>query len=255
MKAISSIIALQDKFIEEMSSVEDASWWHEGRRKIVCNTIKNLLTHKKNPKILDVGCGSGGTSINFLEFGTVVGTDFSKRALDIAIKKGLVNVCRSTLVSLPLRDKMFDLITALDVIEHVKDDSKVLEELKNVLAPDGFIVITVPAFQFLWSEHDIALSHFRRYSISTLTKTLDNAGFKVIRISYFFAFLFPLFALYRIFTKFKTNKDTPKTTNVLFPKFIDKLFVKIMLLEDKLLRRMDFPFGISIICIVQKTIP
>ena len=243
---------MHDELIEEMSSVEGNSWWHEGRRKIVCHMIKNLLINKKDPKILDVGCGSGGTSIYFREFGTVIGTDFSISALRFAYQKGLQNVFRSTLNDLPLQNEIFDTITALDVIEHIQNDSNVLLKLKSLLKPGGFIVITVPAFQFLWSGHDIALSHFRRYNISTLSKTLNKSGFKITRISYFFAFIFPLFVIYRILTKFKTSKKDPKTTNIIFPEIINNLFKKIMSLESILLKRINFPFGISIICIAKR---
>lgn len=243
---------MEDKFIEEMSDVEENNWWHEGRRRILCDTIELVLKNVKNPMILDVGCGTGGTSNAFLKLGNLIGTDFSFAALKLASKKGLENIFRSTLTDIPLKNNSFDVITAFDVIEHVKDDSTVLLELKRLIKYNGHLVITVPAFQFLWSEHDVALSHFRRYTISTLTKVLNDSGFEIVRISYFVSFIFPPYALYRILTRNSINKEKPKTVKRTFPKSINNLFLKFILIENKLLKKIDLPFGISLICIARK---
>lgn len=235
-----------------MSEIEEDNWWHEGRRNILQNTMGYLLKNVQKPMILDVGCGTGGTSNAFLKFGNLVGTDFSFSALKLASKKGLENIFRCTLTSIPLQERVFDIITALDVIEHVKDDSVVLLEIKRLLKQDGHVIITVPAFQFLWSEHDIALSHYRRYTTSTLTKILDHSGFEIVRISYFVSFIFPFYALYRILTRNSINKEKPKTVRRTFPKVVNNLFEKLMLIENRMLKNVNLPFGVSLICIARK---
>lgn len=243
---------MEDEFIEEMSEVEGNNWWHEGRRRILCDTLESILKNIKNPTILDVGCGTGGTSNAFLKFGDLTGTDFSLSALKLASKKGLENIFRSTLTDIPLKNNSFDAITALDVIEHVKDDSAVLLEMKRLIKQNGHIIITVPAFQFLWSEHDVALSHFRRYDVETLTKILNESGFDIVRISYFVSFIFLPYALYRLLTRNSANKEKPKTVRRTFPKIINSFLEKTMLIENALLKRTSLPFGISLICIAKK---
>lgn len=244
---------MQDEFIEELSEIEESNWWHEGRRKILQDTIENLIMNVKSPKILDVGCGTGGTSNVFLKFGSLVGVDFSFSALKLASKKGLENIFRSTLTNIPLQDKTFDIITALDVIEHVKDDAIVLLEIKRLMKYTGYLIITVPAFQFLWSEHDVALSHYRRYNISTLTKVLIDSGFEIVRISYFVSFIFPPYALYRIFTRNSINKEKPRTVKRTLPTFINNLLGKLMSIENTLLKNGFAIWNICDLCCKNET--
>ena len=241
---------LEDNAIELLASIEDENWWNKGRRQILNSLIKSMTDHT-NLKILDVGCGPGGTSIAFNAFGRVTGIDYSTTALKIALKRGL-DVFKSTLINVPVKDESFDLITALDVIEHIQDEQQVLTEIKRMLKPDGFVVITVPAFQFLWSEHDVAVSHVRRYDIKSLRKSLDDAGFTIIRVSYFVSFVFPLVALYRIMTRFGIKKSNPKPNMNKLPQLVNNMLERIMCVENSILKKFNFPFGVSIVCIVKK---
>ena len=241
---------MRDDAIELLASIEDENWWNEGRRRILCDFIKSI-SKKNDLNILDIGCGPGGTSTAFKIFGTVIGVDFSNTALKIALRRGL-QVFKSTLETIPIKDKSFDLITALDVIEHIQDEKNVLIEINRILKSDGFVVITVPAFQFLWSEHDVAVSHVRRYNISSLKRALHDAGFSVVRISYFVSFVFPLVAIYRLLTKSGTKKSTPKPNLHKLPKFLNSILEKTLFIENNLLKKFNLPFGVSIICIARK---
>jgi len=245
---------LQDKEIIQLSEFEDDYWWNKGRREILCDLIYEQINNAKNLEILDVGCGPGGTSTAFLQFGNVTGTDFSSLALKFAKNKGLTNVVRSSSTSIPFRSEKFDIITVLDVIEHVQDDKSVLKEIWRLLKPNGLIVVTVPAFQFLWSQHDVASSHVRRYNKATITKVLKDSQFKIIRSSYFVSFLFPFVATYRLLTKYRIKKENTKGDLVKFPQPINNFFEKIMLLEKKLLKKTNLPFGLSIVCIAKKIV-
>lgn len=235
-----------------MSEIEENNWWHEGRRKILQSTIAYLVKSVKNSKILDVGCGTGGTSNAFLKFGYLVGTDLSIAALKLATKKGFTNILKSSLTNIPLKDETFDIITALDVIEHMENDHSVLLELNRLVKLNGYVIITVPAFQFLWSEHDVALSHFRRYTTSTLTKVLNETNFEVVRISYFISFIFLPYAVYRLLTKNSINQENPKTAKRQLPKIVNVLFERMMNVEDRLLKSVDLPFGVSLLCVAKK---
>ncbi|MDE2588585.1 MAG: class I SAM-dependent methyltransferase [Patescibacteria group bacterium] len=210
-----------------------------------------MIGEQNDLRILDVGCGPGGTSISFSRFGTVMGVDYSTTALKISLKRGL-NVFMNTLTTISVRDKSFDLITALDVIEHIQDEKKVLIEINRILKSDGFVVITVPAFQFLWSEHDVAVSHVRRYDVSSLSKALNDSGFTIVRISYFVSFVFPFVALYRLLTKSGIKKSNPKPNMTRLPWLVNMILEKIMHLENNIIKKFNFPFGSSIVCIAKK---
>jgi len=243
---------LKDKEISQLSEFEEDYWWNTGRKKIVCDLIKEQIKDIKNLEILDVGCGTGGTSTAFLKFGNVTGTDFSSLALKFAKNKGLTNVVRSSVTSIPFRSEKFDIITVLDVVEHVQEDKQVLKEIWRMLKPNGIVVVTVPAFQFLWSEHDIASMHVRRYNNSTIIKILKDSEFKIIRSSYFVSFLFPFIAAYRLLAKRKIKEPNPKCDLVKFPQPINNFFEKIMFFENRLLKKVNLPFGLSIVCIAKK---
>ncbi len=241
---------MKDNAIELLASIEDEHWWNKGRRKILCSFIKTIQ-NQNNIKILDIGCGPGGTSIAFKIFGDVMGTDFSVTALKIALKRGL-HVIQCTLTKIPIKDESFDLITTLDVIEHIEEEQQVLNEIKRMLKSDGYVLITVPAFQFLWSEHDVAVSHVRRYDIPLLQKSLHRAGFTIVRISYFVSFVFPFVVVYRLLTRSGIKKTNPKPNMQKFPKIFNDILEKVMQVEDMILKKHNFPFGVSIICLAKK---
>jgi len=243
---------LQDNELGYLGEIEDDYWWNEGRRKILCDLIYEQVNESKNLEILDVGCGPGGTSIAFFQFGNVTGTDISFSGLKLAKEKGLTNVVVSSSTSIPFQSEKFDIITILDVIEHVQKHKTVLKEIWRMLKPNGIIVVTVPAYQFLWSQHDVASSHVRRYNNSTITKELKDSQFKIIRTSYFVSFLFPLIAIYRLITKNRINKKNPKGDLIKFPQPINNFFKKLMSIENKLLKKINLPFGLSVVCIAKK---
>ncbi len=243
---------MQDEEITQLSKFEDNYWWNQGRRRILCDLLYKQINGRKNLKILDVGCGSGGTSTAFLQFGQVTGTDFSSLALKFAKNRGLTNVVKSSVTSIPFSSEKFDIITVLDVIEHVKEDNLVLNEIWRMLKPNGIVVVTVPAFQFLWSEHDVASMHVRRYNNSSIVKVINESKFKIIKISYFVTFLFPFIAMYRLLIKRKIKEKKAECDFIEFPKLINSFFEKIMRVENKLLKKINFPFGLSIVCLAQK---
>jgi SAM-dependent methyltransferase len=144
-------------------------------------------------------------------------------------------------------------MSALDVLEHVDDDLQALNEFQRVLRPDGFLLVTVPAYRFLWSEHDEALAHRRRYSASELHVKLTRAGFRVLKRSYvvFFAF-FPI-ATYRLFRGlFPKDPFTPKASHVVLPAFLNRFLIASLKLEAYLTRAINLPMGTSIVVLAQK---
>lgn len=243
------ICIMKDEEINRMAEFEEGYWWFLGRQKIIVSILERQNQLRTDSKILDVGCGTGGTTLALKKFGSVYGIDSSFSALKYSNQRGLDKVLKSSVYDLPFKAETFDLITILDSLEHIEDDIRVLKELKRILKKDGIIFIAVPAFQFLWSEHDIALSHFRRYSSKTLKSVTKQAGLQYVWSSYIISFLFPFIAVYRIVSRIKQNKSNPKPTLVSFPNFINKIFQKILFLESKILQKSKLPFGLSLICI------
>jgi SAM-dependent methyltransferase len=151
--------------------------------------------------------------------------------------------------------ELFDLVTALDIFEHIEDDKKAFSESRRVLKKKGTLLLTVPANSCLWSHHDIALSHKRRYALSELKRKLVLSGFKIERISYCIFFLFLPIFLFRMVQKiyFEVSLFPPKTVYLIFPKFINTVFLWLCELENLLIKiGVNFPFGVSIVCVATK---
>jgi len=235
-----------------VEKVEKNHWWFVGRRKIIASFITRYL--QNNSKILDIGCGPG-VEIKFLErYGKVVGIDSSPEILNFCKEKGIENVILGKAENLPFLNNSFDLATALDIVEHVEDDSKVIKEIYRVLRKGGLALITVPAFKFLWSDYDKFAGHWRRYNKKELEQTLTEAGFSILKISYFNIFLFlPIFLIRKIKNILKSAIKFSSAQELKCPpRLINKILSLIFSSERFLLRLLNFPFGVSLIAITSK---
>lgn len=221
------------------------------RRKLVRGFVRDC----KRPQpgvLLDVGCGTGLNCLMLSEFGSVKGTDRSEQALEFGRRRGIADLTQSDAEHLQFPDSTFDVLTALDVLEHVDDDLKALSEMYRVMKPGAWLIITVPAYGFLWSEHDEALHHRRRYTAHELRNKITNAGFTVERSSYFITTLFFPILLFRIVHNLTKKSLRAKTSHVILPKWANSLLVRILDLERLYLRWSNLPFGVSLICTAQK---
>jgi len=206
----------------------------------------------KNSILLDFGCGTGGNLYEFSKKYTTYGADMSELAISFCKKRNLNNIFINDHFFNNLEYKgKFDIITILDVIEHVDEDQKLLESLKDLLADDGSIVITVPAYQFLFGAHDIANMHKRRYNKKGLKKVIENSGYQIYKLSYFNTFTAPLIILRRFLDRnekgweYSMDYDIPN-------KFLNNILKTIFGLEKYILPYISMPFGISILCIAKK---
>jgi ubiquinone/menaquinone biosynthesis C-methylase UbiE len=240
---------------KQYTKFDDNYWWFVGRREIIMTLLEKYLGYpdKTNLKILDIGCGTGGTSKALTKFGHLCATDYSITALNYARERGIDKLINCSALNLPFRPETFDIITILDVLEFFKDDVQVLKEIKSSLKKGGTIFISVPAFQFLWSNHDVIQSHVRRYNSKSLLKAINESGLQELRISYFISFVFPFLALYRIITrKLKLNERSDANIDLIrLPIFIDKTLRQSLFLESKILRQRNLPFGLSLFCIAR----
>lgn len=238
---------MEDQLYHEFFELEDRHWWFVARRRILRDIIRRDLQLSPGSSILDVGCGTGAFLADCSSEFRTTGTDTSPLAVEYCRKRGLHNVVQCTLDSYPHPEERFDLITLLDVIEHVDDDLGLLRNALALLRPSGRLLVTVPAYQFLWSRHDEVNHHKRRYTASRLSSVLQRAGFTVQRTTYLNTFLFPLAAVERIADRLRSGRDTAVLS--MPPAFLNKTLLSIFASERHLLRFVSYPFGLSVMAI------
>ena len=229
---------------------ENTHWWFSARRKILSYIIKKKVTKLGNKlKILDYGAGSG-TNIDMLsKFGKVFVYEKNKDAQNYLTKK-FINNENVTILENFEKKMSYDLIVAADVIEHVEKDDDLLNQLEKQLNEKGKILITVPAYKFLFSEKDRVLQHYRRYSFKEI-KFLGEKYFKIRKLSYFNFFLFfpiSISILYLKLFNIKFIKYAETTPNF----FLNKVLYTIFSLEMLFLNFINFPFGVSILLLGEK---
>lgn len=244
--------------LQEYARLERYYWWWIGRRSIIRAMLARHAGSQKQLRILDWGCGPGGNFPALTEFGTVLGVDASPEALRFCRDRGYGNVEQFNTVadfSAVHPGVMFDVVTALDVTEHIRDDVGFLRDLGTLLKPGGTLVITVPAYQFLWSEVDDMVSHVRRYTRIRIAAAVRSAGFDVRCASYFVATMSPAIIVYRFLGKLTGRSKTPKISYVEFPKPINWLLTKTIEWEARLLKKtgVSLPFGTSIVVAAKKS--
>lgn len=243
---------MEAPLIQAEERLESEYWWFVGRRAILHCLLEHFV--KRCRVALDVGCGSGrNLEVLSRHVDWVMGVDRSPAAVQLAATRRFA-VVRADGSCLPLADDSLDLLTALDVLEHMDNDISVLHEFRRVLRPGGRLLLAVPAYRFLWSEHDEALQHRRRYIASELHIKLTNTGFEVEKRSYavFFA-LFPI-VLYRLARGlFPKDPMAPKASHVMLPGPINGLLARLLALEGWMMRFLNFPLGTSILMVARKS--
>src|SRR2546422_3243630 len=172
-----------------LREVEGKHWWYLGRRRIMASFVGRIALKLRRdndapPRILDVGCGTGGNLEMLSEFGAVEGVDVSHDAVEFCRARGVAPVRQAAAEDLPYDDESFDLVTGFDVIEHLDDDVAGLREMRRVLRPDGRALLFVPAFMFLWGVQDDISHHRRRYTVPDLKRRLSEAGLTSERVTY-----------------------------------------------------------------------
>jgi SAM-dependent methyltransferase len=235
-----------------MYQVEESHWWFAGRRRILSSFVARIVESLavKRPHILYVGCGTGANLEMLSNFGSAEGVDVSAEALTFCRSRGVTEVKLGQAEQLPFPDSSFDLVTGLDVVEHLDDDLAGLREMHRVLRPNGRALLFVPAFMFLWGVQDDISHHRRRYKLAELREVVTAAGFEIERTSYVnLTFFFPILAgrwLMRL-TGFRPASENNLTLN-----FLNGLLGGIFGAEASLLRYANLPFGVSAICVARR---
>jgi SAM-dependent methyltransferase len=238
-----------------MRRVEASHWWFVGRRRIIRSFVKRLFPDlqangEKQARILDVGCGTGANLEMLAEFGVAEGVDVSPEALSFCQARGLENVKLGAAEALPYDDNSFELVTGLDVVEHLDDDLAGLKEMRRVLRRGGRAVLFVPAFMFLWGVQDDISNHRRRYTLKELKQVVREAGFEVERATYVNISFFTPILLGRLLMR--ATGLRPESENNITIGFLNGALGKLFAAERGPLRYVNFPFGVSIICVARR---
>lgn len=223
------------------------NFYFKGKKELI-SIILNKLKLKKKNKILTIGCGTGEELEVLKEFGDIYVIDINKEVLKLIPSKLYKKKFVMDATSLKFKDNTFDLIVALDTLEHIKDDKKVIKEIERVLKPKGHIIITVPGFKLLYGPHDIALGHIRRYKLSEVKELFNN--FKIVELGFWNSLMFLPIFFYRILAKTRKRNGKDKL-NINKP--INFILLNIIRLENKLIEKGIIPkFGLTIFGVFKK---
>jgi len=235
---------------------ETRHWWFVGTRRVLLDVLGRRLRHGP-ARLLDVGCGTGGTTASLARLGPVLGLDREVAALRLARGREAPGATfgQADAAFLPVRTGSIDAALLLDVVEHLDDPGQLLHEIGRVLRPDGLALVTVPALQALWSEHDEALHHRRRYSRPALNELLASCGLRVEYLTYYNSFLLPAVAAVRLLGRVRRRlwprPDPPASDLRLPPEPINAALAALLGAERHLIARARLPIGVSLLAVVR----
>lgn len=237
--------------LEAMIATDDRHWWYRGRRRVLRAVLDNLAL-PASCRILDAGCGSGRTLDELSNYGEVCGVDLSSTAVATSRARGH-EAWVAAVEELPFEDGLFDLVTCLDVVEHTPDDRRTLRELRRVTRPGGVLLVTVPAHPVLWSAHDEANLHYRRYTRRTLLDAAIESGWMVATDSYFNAALLAPAAVLRL----ARRRARSQTSELSFtPPALDRVLEWPSRAEARVLRAGHrIPAGLSLLAVLAAPVP
>lgn len=247
---------------QKFTDLEQDHWWFKGRRCVYMGLLKSSLDKKHKGKVLDLGCGLGGflPSLKSLGF-DVYGAEIDFDSLLYCVKRGFPQCTQIDSSALPFADDSFDLVTMFDAIEHIEDDHQTMAEVARVLKPGGKVIISVPAYQFLYTNNDRVAQHFRRYSRKSTRILFENASLEVERNSHANVLLFPIILVVILMTRiveFASSANSASSHNNLswsMPAFVNNILYRIFAAELIVTRHTDWPIGHSIVSIAVNSRP
>src|SRR3989344_1670650 len=247
---------MEKSFYKKYFKIEKEHWLMVVRRMIARDNIEiNFKKEREKIKILDFGCGSGILVDELARYGyQACGLDVSEEAIKFGLFQGIKNLEVINGYKINFQNNIFDAVFALDVLEHLKDEKLVLDEIKRVLKPGGVFIIMVPAHMFLWGVQDGISHHYRRYTMNSLLKKIEDekaVSLKVLKKAYFNTFLFLPIAFFRIVSRIFDIKGRESDFDINSP-LINRFFFSIFNFERKILKYASFPFGISILLVLKK---
>jgi SAM-dependent methyltransferase len=234
--------------LNAMLTADERHWWYRGRRRVIRAELDRLALPRPW-QILDAGCGSGATMEELAAYGDVSGVDLSPAAVAAARERGFDDVREGSLEALPWDEATFDVASCLDVIEHLPDDRRPLAELRRVVRPGGFLLVTVPAYPALWSQHDVVNRHYRRYRASALRAAAADAGWDLVCDTHFNSALLAPAAAVRLTRRRSHDGSDLELTS---PRMDGLLEMPLRVEAGLLARGVRLPAGLSILAVLAK---
>ena len=251
---------MDKNYYKEYYHLEREHWWFQARGKILLKHLKRVFKGQANIRILNIGAATGRSSELLMQLGEVTSVEFDTDCYEFSRDVVKIPIVQGSILDLAFSDDTFDLVCAFDVIEHVEDDTLAVSEMRRVCKPGGVMCVTVPAFMFLWSEHDVVNHHFRRYT-SAILRGLFLGKDEPIFHTYFNFFLFFPIAMFRFLANvlpLKKKQQTDKTASdfsVGNSNFLNRILYSIFSAENILLKRfIKLPVGVSLLSTWRKTI-
>jgi SAM-dependent methyltransferase len=243
---------MEREIYRTMAAIEESHWWFSARRIIVRDLLRGLKL-PPDAVILEPGCGTGGNFAMLSEFGKVYAMDSDPEACEFSRAKGIASVEQGELPShIPFGELRPDLVVMTDVLEHLNDDRAALEALNARLRDGGHFVATVPALQWLWSEHDVSHHHRRRYSAPVLRSLMETTGFKIQLLTYYNFILFPLIAGVRIAQRMLPASALRTSDLRAHNPTINGLLLRLFSSERHVIDRWNIPIGSSLLVVATK---
>jgi SAM-dependent methyltransferase len=240
---------MRDAELQAMLLADERHWWYRGRRSVLAAELDRIGL-SRGRRALDAGCGSGRTLDALPGYAAVAGVDAAPAAVALARARGHADVHVGRVEALPFGPASFDLVLCLDVLEHIPDDDAALRELLRVTQPGGHLVVTVPAYPALWSEHDVRNMHVRRYRRGALLGVARRAGWDPVSSTHFNALLLAPAAAVRLLSRSVRGSTAARGRSdlSLTPGWLDPVLTGILGAEAALLRRgARLPAGLSIL--------
>jgi SAM-dependent methyltransferase len=245
-----------DRLLEATYRVEQRHFWWAGLRSFVRPLVADALAGRPNPRILDCGCGTGANLVMLGEFGRAAGLDLSWRGLEYALQYGQRRVTQALITQIPFGDGTFDLVTAFDVLYSLseEDEATAVAEMYRVLGPAGTLIVNVAALKMLRGNHSVFGAEVRRSTRRRLRGLLSRAGFRVTRLTYSNAFLFPLMLAVRTGQRLMglATPEEAGTDVIMPPRPVNSVLTLLLRLEARALRITDMPIGSSLLCVAKK---
>ena len=227
-------------------------WWFVGRRKLVLETLLPLVHGQSKARLLDIGCGTGYTLGVMARHSEAYGLDVAIEGLAFCLGRGLGRLVQAEAEHLPFADESMDVVTALDVLEHLDDDDAALREWRRVCRPGGHLLIYVPALQSLWSGEDYVSQHRRRYRRAQLGRRVREAGFSIQKLTYANTALLPAVVATVLCNRLFNRQALYRSNLKPLPKWLNRTLTFIFSTEARCLTRLDSPVGSSLLCLAQK---
>jgi 2-polyprenyl-3-methyl-5-hydroxy-6-metoxy-1,4-benzoquinol methylase len=244
---------MEEQVYRQFAELERDHWWFRGRRTVYMGLLRSQLQTDPPGRVLDLGCGLGGFLDELRGLGfEVYAADMDHESLRYCESRGMTRAAEVDCYSLPYPDNCFDWVTLFDVVEHIEHDDRIMDEVCRVLKPGGRVMLSVPAYQFLYANNDRVARHYRRYTRGSIERLMENAGFVVQRNTYSNVLLSPLIITtvlaLKLMEKLFLRGREPKHTNLSLklPRPINALLYGAFAAELPLSIRFNLPFGHSI---------